>query len=135
MVGPDEFYQAFSNSDIENIGQVRCADFAGLPEQNFQSLDSLRTSNIRHYIDWFNQLTALVATEILRNARKRFRAKTIEFFIDVAKECINVGNFNSLMAIVAGLSLQPIARLKRTVSNACWYTQRLVATNRFSGLG
>lgn len=24
----------------------------------------------------------------------------IEFFIDVAKECINIGNFNSLMAII-----------------------------------
>lgn len=79
-------------------------------------MEGTRTSNIRHYVDWFNQLTALVATEILRHSRKRFRAKTIEFFIDVAKECINVGNFNSLMAIVAGLSLQPVARLKRTVS-------------------
>ena len=24
----------------------------------------------------------------------------IEYFIDVAKECINIGNFNSLMAII-----------------------------------
>ena len=24
----------------------------------------------------------------------------IEYFVDVAKECINIGNFNSLMAII-----------------------------------
>ena len=24
----------------------------------------------------------------------------VEYFIDVAKECINIGNFNSLMAII-----------------------------------
>ena len=24
----------------------------------------------------------------------------LEYFIDVAKECINIGNFNSLMAII-----------------------------------
>ena len=38
----------------------------------------------------------------------------IEFFIDVAKECINIGNFNSLMAIIAGLSMSSIQRLKKT---------------------
>ena len=26
--------------------------------------------------------------------------KMVEYFIDVAKECINIGNFNSLMAII-----------------------------------
>lgn len=24
----------------------------------------------------------------------------IEYFVDVAKECVNIGNFNSLMAII-----------------------------------
>ncbi|PIO58329.1 hypothetical protein TELCIR_20238, partial [Teladorsagia circumcincta] len=38
----------------------------------------------------------------------------IEYLIDVAKECCEIGNFNSLMAIVAGLSLPAITRLKRT---------------------
>ena len=27
----------------------------------------------------------------------------IEYFVDVAKECINIGNFNSLMAIIGKL--------------------------------
>lgn len=28
----------------------------------------------------------------------------VEFFIDVARECFNIGNFNSLMAIICKLS-------------------------------
>ncbi|KAL3080027.1 hypothetical protein niasHT_034585 [Heterodera trifolii] len=69
---------------------------------------------VRHYVAWFNQLSALVASEVLRHAHKRHRAKSVEFYIEVAKECVNCGNFNSLMAIVAGLSAQPVARLRRT---------------------
>lgn len=30
----------------------------------------------------------------------------IEFFIDVAQECFNIGNFNSLMAIISEFSAQ-----------------------------
>ncbi len=29
----------------------------------------------------------------------------IEYFVDVAKECINIGNFNSLMSIIGMYSL------------------------------
>jgi hypothetical protein len=72
-------------------------------------------SNIGHYADWFNHVTYLVGTEVCRHSKKRNRVRIIEYFIDVAKECFNVGNFNSLMAVVAGLSLPPIARLKKTV--------------------
>lgn len=43
--------------------------------------------------------------------------KLVEYFIDVAKECINIGNFNSLMAIVAGMNMNPVSRLKKTVRN------------------
>ena len=31
--------------------------------------------------------------------------KMVEYFIDVAKECINIGNFNSLMAIIGKIVL------------------------------
>lgn len=33
--------------------------------------------------------------------KKKHRARMIEFFIDVAQECFNIGNFNSLMAIIS----------------------------------
>lgn len=33
--------------------------------------------------------------------KKKHRARVLEFFIDVARECFNIGNFNSLMAIIS----------------------------------
>lgn len=54
------------------------------------------------------------------NSNVECEFQVIEFMIDVAKECCEIGNFNSLMAIVAGLSLPAVTRLKRTVSHfAC----------------
>ncbi|VDK59859.1 unnamed protein product [Gongylonema pulchrum] len=75
-----------------------------------------RMSNINHYIDWFNRLTYLTASEVLRCSKRQSRVRTIEYFIEVARECINYANFNSFMAIVAALSLPLIGRLKKTWS-------------------
>lgn len=78
-------------------------------------------------------------------AKKKQRAQVIEFFIDVARECFNIGNFNSLMAIIcestfcdvwdlpvwcgvinvwksspcaAGMNMSPVSRLKKTWGKA-----------------
>ena len=47
-------------------------------------------------------------------SKKRHRVMKINFLVDVAKECYNIGNFNSLMAILAGLNLAPVIRLRKT---------------------
>lgn len=52
---------------------------------------------------------------MFQHSKKKQRVKTIEFWIETARECFNVGNFNSLMAIIAGLNMSPISRLKKTV--------------------
>ncbi|KAI1715636.1 rasGEF domain-containing protein [Ditylenchus destructor] len=112
MIGADEIVDMLSHSSMENLGQIPqngCPHHKSGRKEIFSS-----SANIRHYVNWFNQLTALVASEVLRHSRKRHRVKCIEFLIECAKECCNVGNFNSLMAIVAGLSSQPVARLKKT---------------------
>uniref|UniRef100_A0A8C6SRP4 RasGEF domain family, member 1Bb n=1 Tax=Neogobius melanostomus TaxID=47308 RepID=A0A8C6SRP4_9GOBI len=65
---------------------------------------SAKTNNLEAYVNWFNRLSYLVATEICM------------FFIDVAQECFNIGNFNSLMAIITGMNMSPVSRLKKTWS-------------------
>uniref|UniRef100_A0A915Q0K8 Ras-GEF domain-containing protein n=1 Tax=Setaria digitata TaxID=48799 RepID=A0A915Q0K8_9BILA len=95
MIGPDEIVYAAMDDEAKKKYVARM-------------------NNIRHYIDWSNRLTYLTATEILRCSKRQWRVHTIEYFIDVAKECINAGNFNSFMAIVAALSLPLISRLKKT---------------------
>lgn len=103
MIGPEEFVYAFMKDSKPLNGHVT-------------SLSEFRkTQNIEHYADWFNRLSRLVASEICKNLKKTHRVRLIEFFIDVAKECWNIGNFNSLMAVVAGLNNNSVKRLKKTV--------------------
>lgn len=37
--------------------------------------------------------------------KKKHRTRILEFFIDVARECFNIGNFNSMMAIICEYKL------------------------------
>ena len=87
------------------------------------------------------KLSGLAALQVVK---KKHRTRMLEFFIDVARECFNIGNFNSMMAIIcecaapgvplqccgarlprpspclslpaAGMNLSPVARLKKTWS-------------------
>lgn len=100
FIGPEEFIQAFAIKD---------------PLDNHKSFFRKRkTTNLEAYIAWFNRLSFLVATEICMPVKKKHRAKALEFFIDVARECFNIGNFNSLMAIITGMNMSPVSRLKKT---------------------
>jgi len=101
MIGPEEFVQAFCKEK----------KLEAMPSN---SKTGRRVDNIDSYIQWFNRLSYFVATEICMHLRKRNRVRMIEYFVDVAKECVNIGNFNSLMAIIGGLNLSSIQRLKKT---------------------
>ncbi|XP_053559323.1 ras-GEF domain-containing family member 1B [Bombina bombina] len=100
-IGPEEFVQAFVQKD---------------PLDNDESCygDRKKTRNLEAYVEWFNRLSYLVATEICMPVKKKHRARMIEFFIDVARECFNIGNFNSLMAIISGMNMSAVSRLKKT---------------------
>ncbi|NXX65722.1 RGF1B protein, partial [Spizella passerina] len=100
-IGPEEFIQAFVQKDPLNN------DKSCYGEQK-------KTRNLEAYVEWFNRLSYLVATEICMPVKKKHRARVIEYFIDVARECFNIGNFNSLMAIISGMNMSPVSRLKKT---------------------
>uniref|UniRef100_A0A672Z5S7 Ras-GEF domain-containing protein n=1 Tax=Sphaeramia orbicularis TaxID=375764 RepID=A0A672Z5S7_9TELE len=102
-IGPEEFVQAFVQMD---------------PLDNDTSCVRVhqRTNTLEAYVEWFNRLSYLVATEICMSVKKKQRVRVIEFFIDVARECFNIGNFNSLMAIISGMNMSPVSRLKKTWS-------------------
>ncbi|XP_026810872.1 uncharacterized protein LOC113552274 [Rhopalosiphum maidis] len=99
FIGPEEFVQAFAKDS---------------PHIDSSFKDMKKTKNLESYVHWFNRLSYLVASEICKHSKKKQRVKTIEFWIETARECFNVGNFNSLMAIIAGLNMSPISRLKKT---------------------
>ncbi|XP_017307819.1 ras-GEF domain-containing family member 1B-A [Ictalurus punctatus] len=99
-IGPEEFVQAFVQKNSHD------------KKKSFT--DRKKASNLEAYMEWFNRLSFLVATEICMPVKKKHRARVIEFFIDVARECFNIGNFNSLMAIISGMNMSPVSRLKKT---------------------
>lgn len=98
-IGPEEFVQAFAKEN---------------PNIDTTFRDLKKTKNLESYIQWFNRLSYFVATEVCMHLKKKHRVKVIEYFIETAKECFNIGNFNSLMAIIAGMNMSPISRLKKT---------------------
>ncbi|CAH1793729.1 unnamed protein product, partial [Owenia fusiformis] len=102
-IGPEEFIQAFKSETSNNKKDI-----------TITNVDKKKTNNLEAYVQWFNRLSYLVATEICMHLKKKHRVRMIEYFVDVAKECINIGNFNSLMAIIAGINMSPVARLKKT---------------------
>lgn len=97
-IGPEEFVQVFVKENPNSSSSLR----------------EKKTRNLESYIKWFNRLSNLVASEVCCHLKKKHRVKVIEHFIETAKECFNIGNFNSLMAIIGGLNLGPVTRLKRT---------------------
>ncbi|CAM9734977.1 unnamed protein product [Lampetra fluviatilis] len=101
-IGPEEFMQAI---------------MAATSSSKQADGEEVSSPPLEVYVDWFNRLTYLVATEICVPGKKKQRARVMEFFIDVARECLNLGNFNSLMAIITGMNMSPVARLKKTWSH------------------
>ncbi|XP_029603518.1 ras-GEF domain-containing family member 1B-A [Salmo trutta] len=102
-IEPEEFIQAFEKKDL-------------LDNDKSCFSDQKKAGSLEAYVEWFNRLSFLVATEICMPVKKKQRARVMEFFIDVARECFNIGNFNSLMAIISGMNMSPVSRLRKTWS-------------------
>ncbi|XP_036326515.1 ras-GEF domain-containing family member 1B [Rhagoletis pomonella] len=122
-IGPEEFVQAFAKEyqhSIEGKSTAPTGTNTSKSSTNMESAATLndmkKTRNLESYVEWFNRLSYLTASEIVKYPKKKQRVRIIEYWIETARECFNIGNFNSLMAIIAGLNLAPISRLKKTWS-------------------
>uniref|UniRef100_F1RKI0 Rap guanine nucleotide exchange factor 6 n=1 Tax=Sus scrofa TaxID=9823 RepID=F1RKI0_PIG len=78
-------------------------------------LDS-KTGNthLKEFEDIVNQETFWVASEILTESNQLKRMKIIKHFIKIALHCRECKNFNSMFAIISGLNLASVARLRGT---------------------
>lgn len=63
---------------------------------------------------------------ILQALKSKYRARIIEQWVMTARECFNLGNFNSLMAIISALNMSPITRLKKTVIYFNYLTAKIL---------
>ncbi|XP_041949740.1 rap guanine nucleotide exchange factor 6 isoform X4 [Alosa sapidissima] len=74
--------------------------------------DDAGLTHLKQFEEIINQETFWVATEILREPNTMKRMKTIKLFIKIALHCRECKNFNSMFAIISGLNLAPVARLR-----------------------
>ncbi|XP_046441029.1 uncharacterized protein LOC124191985 isoform X2 [Daphnia pulex] len=78
-------------------------------------------------VNLFNGLTQWVQCMVLSRSTPQQRAEVIVKLIDVTKKLKELRNFNSLMAVVGGLSHSSLARLTRTSSRVPADSQRTLA--------
>nr|XP_056711217.1 rap guanine nucleotide exchange factor 2 isoform X4 [Euleptes europaea] len=80
----------------------------------FKLKSKINCSNLKRFEEVINQETFWVASEILRETNQLKRMKIIKHFIKIALHCRECKNFNSMFAIISGLNLAPVARLRTT---------------------
>ncbi|KAJ8983264.1 hypothetical protein NQ317_007164 [Molorchus minor] len=125
FIGPEEFVQAFAKEN---------------PNLDTSFKDMKKTHNLEQYVQWFNRLSYFVATQVCkvsmnieRYQKKKMRVRVVEYWIETGRECFNIGNFNSLMAIIAGLNMSPISRLKKNGSRKWPHTWKIPAASQKHG--
>jgi len=65
----------------------------------------------------FNQVARWVATEIVIRKNRKKRVALIERFIEIAKKCDSLNNFETMFAILSGLTNSSVQRMKKTWSS------------------
>jgi len=70
--------------------------------------------NVVKLVDRFNKVSYWVATEIVMSTNIKDRVNLMKKFIAMAEHLRDMGNFNGVMEVVAGLNLWSITRLKET---------------------
>jgi RasGEF domain len=70
--------------------------------------------NVLALINRFNLITHWVATEVVSETDASKRKYMLQRFIELAHALRTIQNFNSLHAVVAGLEMNPVSRLKAT---------------------
>ncbi|XP_018591340.1 rap guanine nucleotide exchange factor 2 isoform X4 [Scleropages formosus] len=88
------------------------------PTEYIDDLFKLRSrtgsANLKKFEEVINQETFWVASEIVHEPNQLKRMKIVKHFIKIALHCRECKNFNSMFAIISGLNLAPVARLRGT---------------------
>ena len=66
---------------------------------------------IKHYIDRFNGLSDFVIWSILNSKGRENRSNKLRMWIDVQKQCFNLNNMSTCVALVSAIQSVPIGRL------------------------
>ncbi|XP_067348100.1 rap guanine nucleotide exchange factor 6 isoform X4 [Channa argus] len=98
-----------SMRDFELFRNIESTEYV---DDLFKLDSSTASGNLKQFEEVMNQETFWVATEILKEPNALKRMKTIKHFIKIALHCRECKNFNSMFAIISGLNLASVARLR-----------------------
>ena len=70
--------------------------------------------NLTLFVERFNKESMWIATEVLKMSDLSQRVQVLKRFIEIIKECYDLNNFFSTFALMSGLMLSPVQRLKKT---------------------
>uniref|UniRef100_A0A8C4ZFA7 Ras-specific guanine nucleotide-releasing factor 2 n=1 Tax=Gadus morhua TaxID=8049 RepID=A0A8C4ZFA7_GADMO len=124
-----------SLSAMELAEQITLLDhivFRGIPYEEFlgqgwMKVDKTeRTPYIMKTSQHFNNMSNLVASQIMANADVGSRAGAIEKWLAVADICRCLNNYNGVLEITSALNRTAIYRLKKTWAKVCRQTKSLM---------
>uniref|UniRef100_A0A4W5QBK6 Ras protein specific guanine nucleotide releasing factor 2 n=1 Tax=Hucho hucho TaxID=62062 RepID=A0A4W5QBK6_9TELE len=124
-----------SLSPIELAEQITLLDhivFRSIPYEEFlgqgwMKLDKLeRTPYIMKTSQHFNDMSNLVASQIIAHTDVGSRANSIEKWLAVAGICCCLNNYNGVLEITSALNRSAIYRLKKTWAKVCKQTKSLM---------
>ncbi|KAJ3050654.1 hypothetical protein HK102_012227, partial [Quaeritorhiza haematococci] len=110
-IDPLEVARQLTLMESRDYNKIQPVEFL---KKAWSERDSNVAINVKQMILMSNQVTGWVAQCILSEKDIKRRSALIKHFILVADRCRALNNFNTLMAILAGLNSAPIHRLKRT---------------------
>lgn len=103
-------YSIFKQVDHEEFYDLRVSTNSN----SNKTTENRRAPNLTLLINRANFIAYWVATNILAQTNAQTRAKAITKFIIIAHWCEQLGNYNSLEAILSGFRLNQIDRLRKT---------------------
>ncbi|KAJ3182279.1 RasGEF [Gaertneriomyces sp. JEL0708] len=111
-VSPKETARQLTLMDSEVFRSINRDELASIAWTGAYKYD--RTPSIVAATQHFNKITLWVTHEIVSSVKIKRRLQLLSHFINVAKCCLDLNNFNGLRSITAGLQATPVHRLERT---------------------
>ena len=122
-LSPGKFLTVFNEREIANqLTLVESQIYRRIMPREFLSQAwakeklKYRAPNVRALIARSTALSWWVASSILWQPSLKERSRVLTKLINVGEHLLQLNNFNSLMALISGINLSPIYRLKHTWS-------------------
>ncbi|OMH78546.1 Cell division control protein 25 [Zancudomyces culisetae] len=128
-IGIDLSFEAYKH--LSHIAQVDPSDVASqltilqsecycrispieLLRNEFGKKIGSKAINVKQMSTWSNQISRWVAVLVLHESSPEKRARVIKYFLELAKECLRIKNYDAVMAVQGALNSSAVLRLKRT---------------------